>query len=84
MFLVEEVCRVSGIELRGLEFVPLTQDGAGPLPDAAHLSLARKAIAAIGHGYRVPMVETDVGTIEVAEQLRGLGTSVSDPVGAVG
>lgn len=43
---------------------------AGPFPDTAELTLSREATAVGRHGNRVPMLQADIGTIEVRKKLR--------------
>lgn len=44
----------------------------GPLPHAAHLTLAGEGVAALGDGEGVPVAEADVGVGEVDEQRRAV------------
>lgn len=47
----------------------LLEDGAGPFPDPAHLTLSSEFVAVRGHGDGMPMVEAYIGTLEVCEEL---------------
>lgn len=70
MLLVKEIRRVSRIQGHGDEALVRTQHRAGPLPDAAHLGLAREHVTATRHGHGVPLLEADVGAVEIEEELR--------------
>lgn len=70
MLLVKEIRRVSRVQRHGDEALVQTQHRAGPLPDAAHLGLASEDVAAARHGHGVPVLEADVGAVEVEEELR--------------
>ena len=78
MFLVEKVSRVRGVQLHGLEAVPATEYGAGPLPDTAHLSLSGETVAVAGDCHGMPMLEPNIGPVEISEQLRRLGAAIRD------
>jgi hypothetical protein len=47
----------------------LDQRGAGPLPNAAHISLATELVSICGDCNRVPMLETYIRTLKVGEEL---------------
>lgn len=65
---VEEVGRVRGVQGHGLEALVGEQGRAGPLPRAAHLTLAGEAATTVGDGDGVPVTEADVGFAEVDVQ----------------
>lgn len=43
---------------------------AGPLPDATELALSRETTAIGRHGDGMPMLEANIGAVEVHEELR--------------
>lgn len=67
VFLVEKVRRVRGVQFHGLEAVPATEYGAGPLPDTAHLSLSGETVSVAGDRHGVPMLESNIGPVEISE-----------------
>lgn len=69
VLLVEKVVRVTGVDGHGFEPFPLAEHGAGPLPHAAHLGLAGQTVAGAGHRHRVPVLEADVGAVEVDKEV---------------
>lgn len=69
VLLVEEVGRVSRIHRHRVEALPWTEDSAGPLPDAAHVTLPGKDVAVSSDWRGVPILESYIGTIEVDKQL---------------
>lgn len=77
MLLVEEVVRVTRVDGHGLEAVPLAEHGAGPFPHAAHLGLACETVASPGHRHGVPVLEADVGAVEVDEEVFACGPDLA-------
>lgn len=84
MLLVEEVGRITGVHGHGCKSIPRTENSAGPFPDTAHLPLPGQAVAAMSHGDGVPVLESNIGTIEVGEQLRSFHSRASDLALGVG
>lgn len=68
MLPIKEVSRVPRVQLHGLEALVLREGGAGPLPGAAHVTLARELVAAMGDRNGVPRSEGGVGVGQVDEQ----------------
>jgi hypothetical protein len=60
------ICRV---QFHRLEALVLFKWRAGPFPDSTHFALTSKLIAICGHGDRMPMLETNIGTCKVGEEL---------------
>lgn len=69
MLPVEEISRVSRVQLHGLKPFVAREGGTGPLPHAAHLTLADEVGASRRDGLGVPVAEADVGTGEVDEEV---------------
>lgn len=65
---IKEVSRVARVQLHRLEPLVLGEVGGGPLPDAAHVTLARKLVAEVGDGHGVPVVERRVCVRQIDEQ----------------
>lgn len=60
---------VARIQRHWLEPLVLRQRRAGPFPHAAHLRLARQAVPPRRDGGGVPVLEANIGTIQVDEEL---------------
>ena len=42
---------------------------ASPFPNPAHFALTSDLVAVCGHGHGMPMLETNIGTLEIDEEL---------------
>lgn len=60
---------IARIQSHGLKAFPLPQRGAGPLPDTTHLALPAKPVPVCSHGDGVPVLEADVGTVQIDEEV---------------
>jgi hypothetical protein len=65
---VKEISRVARVHGHGRKPIPRRQHGAGPFPDTAQLGLASQTIAATRHGDGVPMLEANIGAVEVGKE----------------
>lgn len=54
---------VAWIQGHGLKTLPLSERGAGPLPDAAYIALAAESVPFRSHRDGVPVLEADVGAV---------------------
>lgn len=78
MLPIKEISRVSRVQLHGLKPFVACERGTGPLPHAAHLTLADEVRASRCDGLGVPVAEADIGTREVDEEV---GPGFIDGVG---
>jgi hypothetical protein len=68
MLVIEEVGRVPGVHGHRLEATPLLESRACPLPYSAHARLTSEFIAVACHRHGVPMLESNISTIEVEKE----------------
>lgn len=78
---VEEVSGISGVEIHWFESFVSSQWRARPFPEPSSIALATQCIF-VCHGSGMPIVESDVVTLKVDEEVFGTERgAIGDPVG---
>ena len=69
MLPIKEVRRIRRIQPHRFKALMPLEHRFRPLPYSAQLPLSREFVAVCCHGDRVPVLETDIGALEVDEEL---------------